>query len=69
MNNEPQGFTDGDRQLAPQSPFHSTGRRKEVTLTIRVMVSAPEAMANQDVYELVEWALQCDPYIRKVEEV
>lgn len=60
MNNEPQGFTDGDRHLAPQSPFHSDGRR---------VVSAPEAMSDQDVYELVEWALQCDPYIRKVKEI
>lgn len=68
MNNEPQGFTDGDRLLAPQSPFHSTGRRKEVELVIRVTVSTPSDMHNQDVYELVEGQLYSDPYIRKVEE-
>ncbi len=69
MNNEPQGFTDGDRRLAPQSPFHSNGPRKEVELTMKITVSAPAGLSYEDIYDVMEGSLYSDPYIRKVEAI
>jgi len=63
---EPEGFTEGDRILAPSSPFHEKGQRKEVSVTLHITVSVPLPYSNVDVAEQLKWSLIDDPYIRSV---
>ncbi len=49
------GWNDTDRDLAPNSPYHSTGQRKEVQVTLIVTINAPAEMSDEDIRDQIEW--------------
>lgn len=69
MKNEPAGWTPGDRELAPHSPYHdeSDPPRQLLTVTLTIAVSVPAGYRKEDLAEQLAWTLYSDPYVRKVE--
>ena len=63
---EPPGFTEGDRHLAPSSPFHEYGPRKEVTVAFLITVSVPTHYTAAEVAEQLAFSLEGNPYVRNV---
>jgi hypothetical protein len=66
---EPTGFTDGDRYLAPSSPFHEDGPRKLVPVALLLTVSVPANYTAASAAHQLEFSVLSDPYVRDARRI